>query len=124
MLSCLLQEHLGLMVCIMEHVFARVVNADNLPGKSLYTKSEVNKMVTETDMMDLMKFEIWIDGETMEEYFKEFGQRTESMGSHMWNKFVSHDHSILKLYCYADKDNRRIIAKMVNAWIKKYGKAY
>jgi hypothetical protein len=70
------------------------------------------KKVTKNDIDALAFYEYNIDGETFMENFVKAGG-TEDMAKHLWNKFVSHNHSILATFGYADLENKRLLTKTI-----------
>jgi hypothetical protein len=70
------------------------------------------KSVTQRDLDGLSFYEYNIDGEAFKENFVKAGG-TPDMANHLWNKFVSHNHSILPVFGYADLKNKKLLTKTV-----------
>ena len=77
--------------------------------------------VTMKQMDLLAKFEYNIGGaEWMEIWRKVDKTKSESLGQHLLNKFMTHDHSILHVMGYADLYVSSVLPKMVTEWGKRH----
>jgi len=79
-------------------------------------------MVTKNTMDDLLRFNVWINGETFRGYFVE-KNNSPQLAQHLWLKFSQdYNFDLLKFYAHLDNKNRKILISMINDF-KKLGKS-
>lgn len=80
--------------------------------------------ITSAQMTYLSYFEYNIYGETFIKKYIKFApksmskERAISMANHLWSKFKLYNHSIVKLFGNLDKENQRIVIKIINSGYK------
>lgn len=63
----------------------------------------------------LVHFEVWAD-------YNKFGQiwkGDQRMAEHLWEKFTGYNHSILRLWCAMDLENRKILSDYLEKNLRK-----
>lgn len=96
--------------------------------KQAKNATELNTIELTAEMMDtIVDFQNAINGGNWRRLYGlamrvldirvgESGDGQYDLPNHMWGKFYSHDHCISKMYCFADRKQRKVIVKMIQLW--------